>query len=175
MVLGVLLLFPFSTVIAASHSSSTTSKALSNHGRSVGIGVILGEPTGLTLKAWTGRASALNFGLTYSFGSYFIFMTDYLWHFPEAFSQGRVGSQFVPYVGLGAEVFFGDSSPYYSRTRFRNSTFDSVAFGARIPLGIEFSPQGTPFGIFAEIVPGVGLLPGMFGFVQGGIGARVYL
>jgi hypothetical protein len=159
----------FFAIWAVLFANSMQASASSND-KSLGLGVIFGEPTGLNLKSWTSRANAINIGLSYSFGNYFIAYGDYLWHFTRAFaSHGRRGTEFVPYLGIGAELFFGASSSGY----WQGSS--SVAVGARIPLGLEFLPHSTPLGIFAEIVPGIGLVPGIFGFVQGGIGIRIYL
>lgn len=165
--------------VQAAVQTSTHSTRTSSSSKTLGLGVIFGEPTGLTLKYWNSHTTAINFGVTYSFGNYFVFLADYLWHFPTAFSsatRGKISSEFVPYVGIGAELFVGNS-PYSSLNRryfFFNSD-NSIALGARIPLGIEFMPRSAPLGIFAEIVPGIGLVPGVFGFLQGGVGVRFYL
>jgi hypothetical protein len=144
--------------------SPTMNAAASNRSGQLGLGVMFGEPTGFTMKYWTGNRSALNFGLTYSFGNSAVVLVDYQWHFPQAFaSAGRDGHLFVPYVGLGGVFAFHRSS--------RNS---DAGIGMRIPLGIEFLPGRPPFGIFLEIVPGMWVAPAVDGFLQGAIGARFY-
>lgn len=131
-----------------------------------GLGVMFGEPTGLTLKHWLNGSSALQFGLTYSFNNYVAVLGDYLWHF-------AVHSEVRPYIGLGAEVFFDSADN--SRRRFYRDHTGSVNLAARIPLGIEWLPRKAPLGIFGEIVPALGIAPGTYAFLQGDIGIRLYL
>lgn len=138
---------------------------------SFGLGVMLGEPTGLNAKYWMTRESALQFGLSYSFNNYFSLFGDYLYHFPAAFAATRGGSQFVPYVGVGLEAFFLNADSHHGYYYGSNSSFD---LGIRVPLGIEFIPRQTPLGIWVELAPGIGIVPGTFGFVQAVIGARFY-
>lgn len=140
----------------------------------IGLGAMFGEPTGLTLKSWTSRRTAFDVGVAYSFSGFFEILGDYLWHFPGAFanaSRGRVSSEFVPYVGIGVEAFF-DTEDANAGGR-RDSS--NAGFGLRLPLGLEFLPTGAPLGVFAEIVPGLGLAPATFGFLEGVVGARFYL
>src|SRR5690242_4684738 len=69
--------------------------------RPLGLGVMLGEPTGLNAKYWLSDTRALQFGLAYSFGNYMALLGDYLFHFPSAFSKGSsdaTGKQFIPYI-----------------------------------------------------------------------------
>lgn len=162
-----LFLFGVSSYGAVERSSTSSSRgAQGSSSGSTGLGVMFGEPTGITLKHWLSGDSALQFGVTYSFNNYFALLGDYLWHF-------KFKPQFTPYVGLGAEIFFDSSNSFAQR--FNRDNPSSVDFAMRIPLGIEFLPRKVPLGIFAEVVPAVGLIPGVFGFVQGDIGIRIYL
>lgn len=125
----------------------------------MGLGVILGEPTGVTGKLWHKPDMAYDVGLSYSWRKYFILYGDHLWHWKNIF-EGR--SDFMrslwAYAGVGAGVYFGGGG----------------GLGVRIPLGFEWKPKSPPLGIFAEIVPTVGLIPTVSGGVGGGIGARYY-
>lgn len=158
-----------STVSTGRPSSSASSG-------NFGLGLMLGEPTGLSAKYWLSRNNALQFGLTYSFDHYVALLTDFLWHFPGLFGSSSAASQFVPYVGIGGELLFdtGYYEPYDGRY-YRGHWHDGFNLGMRVPLGIEFLPHKAPIGIFAELVPGIGLIPGVFGFFQGDIGIRFYL
>jgi hypothetical protein len=167
-------LLTVSPSFAASSLGTSTAKASrpnssSKSGGNFGLGVMLGDPSGLTAKLWTSHSTAFALGLSYSFGDYFAILGDHLWHFPNALAgAGSPANQFVPYIGLGAVLFFDDDG------NFRDRNDRDVALGARIPLGIEFLPRTIPLGVFAEVVPGVGIVPDVFGFVQGDIGARFY-
>jgi hypothetical protein len=154
----------YGSVARSSYSASRPSSTASSG--STGLGVMFGEPTGLTLKHWLNSSNAVQFGLTYSFNNYFAIMGDYLWHF-------STHSEFTPYAGIGAEIFFNTADGYSQR--FRRDDTGSVDFAARIPLGVEWLPRKAPLGVFAEIVPAIGLIPGIYGFVQADIGVRFYL
>lgn len=170
-VTALMTLFVAQGALAQATRSTTTASRPSSTTKSgnFGLGVMLGDPSGLTAKVWTSRATAFQLGLSYSWGDYFAILGDHLWHFPNALAgAGGGANQFVPYLGLGAVLFFDDDG------NFRDRNDRDVALGARIPLGIEFLPRAIPLGVFAEVVPGVGIVPDVFGFVQGDIGARFY-
>ena len=164
-------------------SSATARPSGSTGSGNFGLGVMLGDPTGLSAKYWLGQTSALQFGLAYSWDHYANLLVDYLWHFPSAFGKG--GSAFVPYVGVGGILFVstGYTSSYdgpYWNGRFWVYAPDprsrgDVGFGVRIPLGVEFLPRTAPLGVFAELVPGVRVVPGADAMIQGALGIRIYL
>lgn len=145
----------------------------STHDGSFGLGLILGEPTGITGKYWLQGPSALDGGIAYSYSDFFLLYLDYLYHFPGAFgNSSEFVSELTPYVG-GGGVLFIQTATDTNRAYF-NSNQGSAGFGIRIPLGIEWTPEKAPFGVFVEIAPGVGLVPATFGLFQAGIGARFY-
>jgi hypothetical protein len=160
----------FDTLAFAAQSGSEGPEGKAN-----GIGVILGEPTGFTGKFWIEKDRAIDAGLAFSFNSFFLLYGDYLFHFRRAFgSSTEFLRDLVPYAGLGAELFFAENSTKGSGAYYTSTSGSSVGFGVRIPLGAEWMIPRAPLGIFVELVPGVGLIPGTFGFIQGGIGARFY-
>jgi hypothetical protein len=65
-----------------------------------GLGIIAGEPTGISAKQWLSQRTALDLGLAWSFrhSGYFHVHADYLWHFPDAI---RAQERLVLYAGLG--------------------------------------------------------------------------
>jgi len=141
---------------------------------STGLGIMLGAPTGLTLKHWFSDSNALDFGLAYAFADYFALIGDYLWHFRSAFG-GKNGHHLVPYLGIGGALFFNTyNGAYVNQGLFQQNWGSSVAFAVRIPLGMEYLINKPPLGIFAELVPGLGVVPATFGLFQGDIGARFY-
>ena len=123
-----------------------------------GAGVILGEPTGLTGKAWMSHQNAVDFGLAYSFRNkgYFHLHADYLWHFPNVIQS----TERIPlYAGLGGRFAAGKGSGI---------------FGIRIPFGIAWWLRSAPLEVFLEIAPIVDLAPATELSGNGGIGARFY-
>lgn len=128
----------------------------------VGIGVMFGEPTGLSFKGWLSERSAIDGGLGWSFvkdGSVHIHV-DYLYHFYNVF-----GTPNVPlYLGVGGRI------------KMQNKEHNSdTRIGIRIPFGIAFQFTEAPVDIFLEIAPILDLSPKSEGSVNGALGIRFYL
>jgi hypothetical protein len=139
--------------------------------KSDGVGFILGQPTGFTGKFWLAPNQAIDAGFAWSLDSFILIYGDYLLHFHGAFgTSNEFLRRLEPYAGLGAVLFIQETP----NGKYFTSNGDSTGFGVRIPLGAEWLMRTAPLGFFAEIVPGIGLVPSSFAFVQGGIGARYY-
>jgi len=138
--------------------------------RGFGLGIILGEPTGLSAKLWTSKINAFDFGLgvsiggdrisytgNYNNGNRVHFHIDYLWHAFNAISS----SESLPlYYGLGL--------------RFNSGAGYDGSVGVRGVLGIAWFPPSTPIDIFFELVP-VLQVTSSFGFgVDAGLGIRYF-
>ena len=132
---------------------------------SKGVGFVLGEPTGLTGKFWTTADRAIDGGLAFSFDRFVFLYSDYLFHF-KSYSRIR------PYAGIGGGFLIASGN---KKGKYFDEQDGSFGLGIRIPVGAEWFIPDAPFGIFAELVPGLGLIPSTYGFFQGGIGARFYL
>lgn len=143
------------------------------HARTFGLGVTLGDPTGLSGKYFMNNQTAVDGAIAY--GSHeLILYGDYLKHFPGALGrQNEFVSQLNPYVGIGPVLAFGDGNNKHNH-RFMDDDDDDFAFGGRIPLGIEWLPNNVPLGVSLEIAPGMRIVPGTDAFVQGGLAIRYY-
>ncbi|MDH4198105.1 MAG: hypothetical protein OEW05_11890 [Candidatus Aminicenantes bacterium] len=128
--------------------------------RSLGLGIMIGDPSGLNLKSWTGRRSAFDIGLAWSFveNSSLQIHADLLFHEFGQFRprRGRLGL----YFGLGGRV----------KTKEEGDTTLSV----RIPLGLTYIFERAPLDLFFEVVPLLDLTPATRGDVQGAVGVRYY-
>ncbi|MBU6153514.1 MAG: DUF3996 domain-containing protein [Bdellovibrionales bacterium] len=133
--------------------------------RNKGVGVVLGEPTGLTAKFWNSQDRAVDAGIAFSFDRFVFLYSDYLFHFKSI-------SGIRPYAGIGGGLLISSGN---KKGRYFDEQDGAFGLGVRIPLGAEWFIPDAPFGIFAELVPGIGLVPGTYGFFQGGVGARFYL
>ena len=131
----------------------------------LGVGVILGEPTGISMKLWLNKESAIDLGVAYSFidsqnsennDFHIQIHADYLFHFYPDIMEIPRGS-FAFYCGIGSNVVI-----------YRTG----LSVGFRIPLGITFLFQEVPIDIFLEIVPGLQLFPETAFRANGGIGVR---
>lgn len=132
-------------------------------GGGFGAGVVLGEPTGVTLGFGMGKAANLQAHLAWSLGRDWLRgSVDYL-YFPTSKAVPDGGFTLAPYVGLGAVVAVDDDGPRAD-----------VGLGARIPLGVRLLPNGAPVDVFAEVAPGLWVLPYTDLLVEGGIGVRYW-
>jgi len=123
-----------------------------------GMGLILGEPTGLSAKLWTGGDNAFDFAAAWSFkgDGNLLLQADYVWHF---FNLMPVPSGKLPlYIGIGGRVILADDP----------------RFGVRIPIGIDYLFADAPIDVFLELVPILDLSPETDFGVGGGIGIRYW-
>lgn len=140
-------------------SVNTVSYAQETDG--VGIGFMVGEPTGLTLKSWTSGNNALALGVAWSVGRYdaFTIQGDYLWHNFNVFDD--IDSGALPlYYGIGGRVVLADNNTW---------------LGARIPLGLNYLFEEAPIGLFLEVAPIINVAPSTDFDVDGTLGVRFYL
>jgi len=126
--------------------------------RGFGIGIVIGEPTGFSAKAWTSPGNAVDIGVAWAFSrqGYFHLHADYLWHFPDAI---RAEERFVPYAGFGGRMGFGE---------------DKARAGIRVPGGIAYWPRSIPLDVFLEIALIMDVAPATELSLNGGIGARYF-
>ncbi len=119
-----------------------------------GLGLILGEPTGVNAKYWRNNSHAYNFSLGVPFGTGVGIFADYLIHIrpfkeiPEA-----------P-VYAGAGVFFqGGAGDFLS--------------GVRGVFGIAYEFD-EPFDVFFELSTKLALLPELDFIMRASLGGRIY-
>lgn len=119
----------------------------------IGVGIMVGEPTGLAAISWLGGGNAIDFVAAWSFsgnGSVYLH-ADYQFH-------GYVERPLTVFAGLGGFVLFQDDP----------------AMGLRIPLGVSFLLEQAPLDFFLEVAPGMALIPDTDFVVGGGLGFRFY-
>lgn len=128
----------------------------------MGVGIMLGEPTGLTFKKWVSDSNAFDAAIGWSFvndvGTVNMHV-DYLWHDIKVLQgQGEGLRELSFFYGLGG--------------RFK--TTSQAQIGLRIPLGINYQAVRSPLELFVEIVPILNLAPSTTFNVNGGLGLRLY-
>jgi hypothetical protein len=109
----------------------------------VGLGIIIGEPTGISLKNWLSRSTAFDAAVAWSFeGDDNLHLhLDYLFHNFSVFNPRN--GQLPLYYGIGG------------RLKFNHKT----RFGVRGVIGIDYLFSNAPFDIFLEVVPILDLAP----------------
>ncbi len=122
-----------------------------------GAGVIIGEPTGISLKTWVSANDALDAGVAWSIShGWFHVHADYMRH---AFALIPVEKGQLPlYFGGGVKVGFGTD----------------IFLGLRVPVGLDYMFESVPLDVFLEVVPGLGILPDTKFDTGGGIGVRYW-
>lgn len=126
-------------------------------GGDFGIGVMLGEPTGISVKSWLTDNTAFDVGAAWSIagqGEALHMHADYLRHswFPQ-------NPQLAFYYGIGGRVLFAD---------------DAKA-GVRAPLGLSYLFEELPFDLFMEAVPIIDVHPEVRLAGNGAVGIRYYI
>ena len=124
-----------------------------------GLGIVLGEPVGISAKLQTGIYNAFDFAAAWSAreNRTMLLQTDYVWHNVDP-TNAESGS--IPlYYGLGVRLIFSNN----------------LKFGVRIPLGLNNKFTAIPIDIFAELVPILDLVPSTSFNFGAGLGARFWI
>ncbi len=123
-----------------------------------GLGIMVGEPTGLSFKYFMNSNNAIDGGVAWSFkrkASLHIH-ADYLFHSYDLIS---VGSGKLPvYYGIGGRI----------------RAAEDAELGLRIPVGMSYIFPGNNVDIFVELVPVLDLIPETDFSFNGAIGVRYY-
>jgi hypothetical protein len=123
-----------------------------------GLGIIVGEPSGVTFKYWTSSDGAFDGAVAWSFidGGALHLHADYILH---NFSLITVSSGKLPfYYGIGARI----------------KLVDNTRLGVRVPVGLVYLMNGTPIDFFLELVPILDLAPKTDFKINAAIGGRYY-
>ena len=148
--------------------------------RTFGLGVQIGDPTGLVGKGFLGGANALDFGIGFAgWGwrgrcqapdgrwydchnrqEYFSVHAD--WLYEESFFAQPFRLDW--HAGAGGRFIDWYDWDYHA-----------TAFLARVPLGLDFSFRRPSWlEAYIEIAPGLMLVPGLDLWFDVGLGARAY-
>jgi hypothetical protein len=123
-----------------------------------GLGIIMGQPTGLAAKQWMGVNTSLDAAVAWSFlhqGALY-FHTDLQFH--TFGSQPLGGGRLGVYVGVGGRVLVSDT----------------VNLGFRVPLGVLYLFAGVPLDLFVELSPTLELFPATAMSGGAAMGLRYY-
>jgi hypothetical protein len=124
-----------------------------------GIGVVAGEPTGVSFKQWLSGANAVDAAAAWSFdgNDALTLHVGYLYHMATAGDLRIPGWKL--YLGIGGVLKLEE---------------DDNRLGARVPFGINYLFKSSPFDFFAEIVPILDLAPATEIRMGFGIGIRYF-
>jgi hypothetical protein len=125
----------------------------------MGLGVSLGNPTGLNGKYWLDGEHAVDGGLGFSFGKHtdVSMHSDYLFHKEGAFFFNDVHPLDL-YYGIGGRMEFADD----------------IELGVRIPLGVAHKIENATADVFGEIAPIIDFITSTGVEIHLLVGARYY-
>jgi hypothetical protein len=113
-------------------------------GNEVSVGMAAPAPTGLSLKFWTSRDTAIDVFAEWAASDKSVEThADYLTHDFEQFELE--GATMPMYYGIGA--------------RIRTTENSSTHIGFRIPVGVSYLLNNMPLDLFAEIAPRSNVIP----------------
>ncbi|MCD4707908.1 MAG: hypothetical protein K8S62_09235 [Candidatus Sabulitectum sp.] len=124
---------------------------------STGLGLIAGNPTGISFKYFTSTTRAIDAAAAWSFSDEWMMIhSNYLWH---SFGDLNVSKGQLPwYYGLGGWVAFGDD----------------VVAGGRVPIGIEYLFANQDIDMFLEVAAGISIIPDSEFYVDAALGIRFF-
>jgi hypothetical protein len=125
-----------------------------------GLGVIAGEPTGITAKYMIDDVNAIDGGIGWetSGDNEFHIYADYLYHMYDLIKVRRGN---LP-------LYFGGGLRFVDRENQDNK------FGIRLPVGVEYLFENVSLGAFFEFAPVLNLTPDTDFDLEGGIGIRFF-
>lgn len=141
--------------LALSHTADARNRSFSggsdyDSNGQFGLGLELGEPTGLNGKLFLNPNQAIDFGIGEVYHYYYggdglhVYL-DYLWHPKLLVSAPAFKMPF--YIGVGGRIWFFDyNGP-------GNPNNNAEAFGIRVPIGLDFDMNTVPLDFFVQFVP----------------------
>lgn len=148
----------FISIFLCMQTETANAQAATGNGGNFGVGFMVGEPTGVSIKNWNNEFTAVAIGAAWSLSGRneaLHLHTDFLVHswFEDVETRGL---NF--YYGLGIRVIFEDDPN----------------FGARFPIGLNYVFQNVPFDMFVEAVPILDISPELEFAGNGAFGIRYY-
>lgn len=168
---------PFLLAVVACTSLMATGARASEvaESKKFGIGGVLGQPTGFTLKYHFTPNHALTaaVGIGFYYGHNFHMHVDYGYHFKLV---SAADFDLVLWVGGGIKFFYffyRDYRPYWDRD-WQYHEYRREGLGLRVPVGIGFNLNKVPLEVFFELAPGIAFLPWVDFFMDAVVGVRYY-
>lgn len=154
------------TTLTFSQSSKAaftdSSSAYGPQSKRFGLGVYVGEPTGLTLKGYLTERAAIDGIAAWSFKHETVTLIGDLNYeiFDIPVSSSVISLPF--YLGVGGKLELNSG---------RN---DEIEVGVRVPIGVAVQWNTAPIEVFLEVVPCLELVQETDFDLMGGLGIRFY-
>ncbi len=127
----------------------------------LGLGAVLGDPTGFAVKLQTSADNAVDGALAWSSRGFHIH-SNYLWQINNYFQLDQKNIDL--YYGVGVRLISISSG----------TDKDKTSLGPRTPIGVNFKLQQTKLQFFAELAMNLNVTPSTEADLDGGIGIRFH-
>ena len=176
-----ILAFVVSSAFAVGRTASAEEIHVPSNGQSsqygqgsLGVGVMVGSPTGLSLKKYLTEKHAFDAALGFGYGGIHVH-ADYL--FEQQDFMGSSEARLGWFIGIG-----GKFASERNRGRYYNRRYDEderreqhLHAGLRVPIGLELRFQDiAPLEFFFEIAPGFEIVEYPGPTLDAAIGTRFY-
>jgi hypothetical protein len=127
--------------------------------REFGLGLIVGEPTGVSGKLWLSRTTAMDGAVAWSTArdDELHLQGDFVWHDFGLFAVDR--GALPLFYGVGGRVRLNRGSD---------------RLGIRFPIGLAYIFEGSRFDVFMEAAPTLDLAPRTDVELTAGVGVRYF-
>lgn len=156
-----------SAVCIAALACASTASAQVGGSRDFGLGLILGNPTGVSAKGYLSPQHAIDGAVGFGIlgGEHLRLHADFLWQFP--IHSWPVGDLDL-HAGIGAML------AAYSHHHDHDHDHGGLGLGARGPVGLSLSFRDAPFDIFLEVALGIWLVKKVSANLDAAIGGRYW-
>lgn len=133
-----------------------------------GLGVVIGAPTGVTVKGRLGQTSSVDGAFGLGVGADVHVHGDYLFEgLPVILKDAESGITLDWYLGVGARMLLVDDNDRNGKDD------DDLEFGPRAPIGLEMYLSSVPnMELFLELAIGLDLVDETGITADGGLGFR---
>jgi hypothetical protein len=123
----------------------------------VGVGFMLGEPSGLDAQFFWSKRSALDIGVAWSLQDWLMITGD--WQVYNTIADSP--PEWKWFYGAGAWIALPKS--------------DQGNFGVRVPIGIKYRIPNSIVDIWGKVAPGIRLIPDTRAEIMGGVGVTFWI
>jgi hypothetical protein len=147
---------------------AASAPAAAQDDRDFGMGLIIGDPTGLTVKGFLSPETAIDGALGFAFldGDDLSVHADFLWQFPI---KQWENAALDLYLGVGPVLGFHnhDGGPNHRDD-------DRIRIGARAPFGLAVMFRPARFDVFVEVAAKLWLVDRVHFNLDAAIGGRYW-
>ncbi|MSQ01660.1 MAG: hypothetical protein EXR71_07175 [Myxococcales bacterium] len=162
---------PESATAAAATPMAAAESLINRDAEGIGMGLILGAPTGFSAAWRPGGRFLVDGGVAWSFvptsggvRSYAQLHIDAAIDLADLRTSEMPNMHFPIWMGVGPRTRLGDGTGY-----------EAFNVAIRMPFGMGFWHDGVPVEGFIEIAPGVGVFPRTEFIVDAALGVRFYI